>query len=142
MHTCTALYLQGSSAAGHARLKAAASLGAQACAAAGGPDMLTGEVLPQLLPLFSCAPAQRPAYGCSIPSARPGAQPDPAPNLAAPSVQALQRRTRDTLALAMATPAGSAGNLVVLPASLLQVHASQGRPPAHFVTSMRTQLNA
>jgi hypothetical protein len=90
---------------------------AQACSAAGGPDVLTGEVLPQLLPLFSCTPTRRAAYGCTIPSApAAGAQqqgglqaPPPAPNQAAPSVQALQRRMQDRLQLAMSASVGSAG---------------------------------
>lgn len=90
---------------------------AQACSAAGGPDVLTGEVLPQLLPLFSCAHSRRAAYGCTIPSApalaagaqQSAQQPLPAPNQAAPSVQALQRRMQDRLQLAMTAPLGSAG---------------------------------
>jgi len=48
----------------------------QACNAAGGAEVLVSEMLPQLLPLFTCTATQRKLYGCSVPAApdtRPGA---------------------------------------------------------------------
>ena len=41
----------------------------QASNAAGGADVLVSEILPQLLPLFTCTAAQRKLYGCSEPAA-------------------------------------------------------------------------
>ncbi len=41
----------------------------QASSAAGGADVLVSDILPQLLPLFTCAAAQRKLYGCSEPAA-------------------------------------------------------------------------
>jgi hypothetical protein len=41
----------------------------QASSAAGGTDILVSEVLPQLVPLFTCTTAQRKLYGCSVPAA-------------------------------------------------------------------------
>ena len=41
----------------------------QASSAAGGADVLVSEILPQLLPLFTCTAAQRKLYGCSEPAA-------------------------------------------------------------------------
>ena len=45
----------------------------QACKLAGGHDVVTLELLPQLVPLFLCPPDQRGAYGSSIPPAAPSA---------------------------------------------------------------------
>lgn len=45
----------------------------QACKLIGGHEVVTLELLPQLVPLFLCPPDQRGAYGSSIPPAAPSA---------------------------------------------------------------------
>ena len=45
----------------------------QACKLVGGHEVVTLELLPQLVPLFLCPPDQRGAYGSSIPPANPSA---------------------------------------------------------------------
>lgn len=45
----------------------------QACKLVGGNEVVTLELLPQLVPLFLCPPDQRGAYGSSIPPATPSA---------------------------------------------------------------------
>ena len=83
----------------------------QACNAAGGAEVLTLEVLPQLLPIFTCSAAQRRAYGCSIPSA-PTADHEPLPagtaslqppNAALSSTLTVQRRMREAMSLVAGT---------------------------------------
>lgn len=80
----------------------------QACTAAGGAEVLTLEVLPQLLPIFTCSAAQRRAYGCSIPSP-PSAETEPPhveaaslppPNAASSRTLTVQRRMREAMSLA------------------------------------------
>lgn len=43
----------------------------QACKMAGGRELFTAELLPQLLPVFTCTPALRAAYGSSLPPPQP-----------------------------------------------------------------------
>lgn len=45
----------------------------QACKLVGGHEVVTLELLPQLVPLFLCPPDQRGDYGSSIPPAAPSA---------------------------------------------------------------------
>lgn len=45
----------------------------QACKLVGGNEVVTLELLPQLVPLFLCPPDQRGAYGSSTPPAAPPA---------------------------------------------------------------------
>lgn len=45
----------------------------QACKLVGGNEVVTLELLPQLVPMFLCPPDQRGAYGSSIPPANPSA---------------------------------------------------------------------
>lgn len=67
------------------------------------------EVLPQLLPIFTCSAAQRHAYGCSIPfpPQAAAAEPPPAkagglppPNADSSDATALQRRISEAISLA------------------------------------------
>ncbi|KAL0056421.1 hypothetical protein WJX82_011195 [Trebouxia sp. C0006] len=51
----------------------------QASKIVGGSEVVSMELLPQLVPLFLCPPDQRGAYGSSIPPAAPSATPAPQP---------------------------------------------------------------
>lgn len=77
------------------------------------------EVLPQLLPIFTCSATQRQAYGCSIPSPPPApAEASPAqtgslppPNAASSDALTLQRRMREAISLAAGSGAVHSGDL-------------------------------
>ena len=73
----------------------------QASSAAGGADVLVSDILPQLLPLFTCAAAQRKLYGCSEPAA-PDARAGAATSLASGECagQSMQQRMRQALNIA------------------------------------------
>ncbi|KAK9916467.1 hypothetical protein WJX75_002924 [Coccomyxa subellipsoidea] len=95
-----------------------AGLVLQACNAAGGAEVLTMEVLPQLLPIFTCSAVQRRAYGCSIPAPPPApaeASPSetaaslPPPNAASSDALTLQRRMREAIGLAAGSGAVHSG---------------------------------
>lgn len=73
----------------------------QASSAAGGTDILVSEMLPQLLPLFTCTAVQRKLYGCSVPAA-PGAKSGTSMPLSSGDVmgQSMHQRMHQALELA------------------------------------------
>ena len=81
------------------------------------------EVLPQLLPIFTCSAVQRRAYGCSIPAPPPApaeaspvetAASLPPPNAASSDALTLQRRMREAIGLAAGSGAVHSGELRAL----------------------------
>ena len=75
----------------------------QASNAAGGADVLVSDILPQLLPLFTCTAAQRKLYGCSQPAA-PDATPGPATSLLPGDSPGHSMRPRTRQALEVVDP--------------------------------------
>ena len=90
------------------------------------------EVLPQLLPIFTCSAVQRRAYGCSIPAPPPApaeASPSetaaslPPPNAASSDALTLQRRMREAIGLAAGSGAVHSGELRALSGDVLYLHS-------------------
>ena len=87
----------------------------QASNAAGGADVLVSEMLPQLLPLFTCTAAQRKLYGCSVPAA-PRAKSGASMPLSSGDVmgQSMHQRMHQALELASHSSSGKQSQTIII----------------------------
>lgn len=113
----------------------------QASSAAGGADILVSEMLPQLLPLFTCTAAQRELYGCSVPAA-PGAKSGTSMALSSGEVmgQSMHQRMHQALELASHSVPGKQSGRPPESKRLLKLHSCDNAQGgcAVFVTLHRT----